>query len=96
MARVLTGGGVTATTSCQCGALVEFQKSDVSTDERDQQYVRCPDCYQIISGRVLTWINKEVTEGPSPSYRCNTPYCGESGVCEDCLARARRRETNSR
>jgi DNA-directed RNA polymerase subunit RPC12/RpoP len=47
-----------ATWKDTCGATVEFEPSDVKSDQRDGPYVVCPHCKSWISSSLLKWKKK--------------------------------------
>jgi hypothetical protein len=58
--------------------------SQVTRMTADSREATCITCLQVVS-------NMDAPERREPApYRCNVPMCGESGVCDGCLARGAR------
>ena len=58
MARVITPAPDvidTARLTHDCGAVVEFVRADVKSDQRNEVYVVCPSCGKWIAESVLAW-----------------------------------------
>ncbi len=52
---------VARVTCGQCGSVLEFEKKDVQSDQREGDYVKCPVCTTFIANSVLNWKTKRGT-----------------------------------
>jgi len=62
MAKIIKTGKLKVTTAnytCRtCDSVIEFDRSDVRSDQRDGDYVKCPLCNNYIDSSILHWETK--------------------------------------
>ena len=74
-----------ATATCgRCHGVAEYERKDVTRDQRDGDYVVCPSCGSFIAAATLTWHDPE----PSPAVTMPND--------DDCYTREERIALNTR